>query len=628
MKLYYIYTFKLTFILLILISTTISCTFFNKSSTENEYSTDQYTFTNSVVIPLENRPILKISTPGIAIESISFDVILPDNISFTIGSLSNIGNTQPPDENIYQYILINHSKSNSRHYLSNIHFAVEHNWISDSNQNIVLQHFSGKWNKLPTLNVDSNKTHAIYKSSTNQFGLFAITLNKTNTIKKPLDSSEKTSLSSSITSKKKNDIAESTQKKYSEKELSTKNITTNLPLSSPTTLPSNILPQVIPTTQISTNTNATVSKNNILNQSKTTSIPTITPTTTPTPIRTIKTTPSPTPTPIVAQTAVTTATAVAQANRPTPQPTRTPIPTPARPTPPTCLVWTNENPLSFTSSNNTLGITFNPSNGSNVYKNPDSDNLILLTIKFPYKVSLLKATLINSDQIGIDIKNSFMSSDQIIFSTIQTVEIGKKYNLFISARHPSGNIIGPVNSSFDVMLPATEIPIKPGWNLISMPILPEDNDLNNVLQNSYVSKIMTTDPNNSQWKNTDVLPCTPEKHLQDIKELSNLSTPQGYWFFTSRPETIVIKHNETISYNSINAHLSNLKEGWNLINVISSEKIGTFVKADEYLQTVTWTEGYGYDKTSKLYYSFKPNTNSSLEVGYGYYIKIIKNNTD
>ncbi len=359
---------------------------------------------------------------------------------------------------------------------------------------------------------------------------------------------------------------------------------------------------------------------------------TITPSPTATPRPTMTPTPpappSPTPTPIVAQTAVTTATAIAQANRPTPQPTRTPIPTPARPTPPTCLVWTNENPLSFTSSNNTLGITFNPSNGSNVYKNPDSDNLILLTIKFPYKVSLLKATLINSDQIGIDIKNSFMSSDQIIFSTIQTVEIGKKYNLFISARHPSGNIIGPVNSSFDVMLPATEIPIKPGWNLISMPILPEDNDLNNVLQNSYVSKIMTTDPNNSQWKNTDVLPCTPEKHLQDIKELSNLSTPQGYWFFTSRPETIVIKHNETISYNSINAHLSNLKEGWNLINVISSEKIGTFVKADEYLQTVTWTEGYGYDKTSKLYYSFKPNTNSSLEVGYGYYIKIIKNNTD
>ena len=74
MKLYYIYTFKLTFILLILISTTISCTFFNKSSTENEYSTDQYTFTNSVVIPLENRPILKISAPDIAIESISFDV--------------------------------------------------------------------------------------------------------------------------------------------------------------------------------------------------------------------------------------------------------------------------------------------------------------------------------------------------------------------------------------------------------------------------------------------------------------------------------------------------------------------------------------------------------------------------
>ena len=38
--------------------------------------------------------------------------------------------------------------------------------------------------------------------------------------------------------------------------------------------------------------------------------------------------------------------------------------------------------------------------------------------------------------------------------------------------------------------------------------------------------------------------------------------------------------------------------------------------------------GYGYDKTSKLYYSFKPHTNSSLEVGYGYYIKIVKNDTN
>jgi len=391
-------------------------------------------------------------------------------------------------------------------------------------------------------------------------------------------------------------------------------------------------PTVTPDTTATPRPTMTPTMTPTLTPSTYTPTPTVTPDPTATPRPTMTPTPpappSPTPTPIVAQTDAASTTAAAQAKRPTPQPTRTPIPTPARPTPPTCLVWTNENPLSFTSSNNTLGITFNPSNGSNVYKNPDSDNLILLTIKFPYKVSLLKATLINSDQIGIDIKNSFMSSDQIIFSTIQTVEIGKKYNLFISARHPSGNIIGPVNSSFNVMLPATEISIKPGWNLISMPILPQDNELNDVLQNSYVSKIMTTDPNNSQWKNADVLPCTPEKHLQDIKELSNLSTPQGYWFFTSRPETIVIKHNETISYNSINAHLSNLKEGWNLINVISSEKIGTFVKADEYLQTVTWTEGYGYDKTSKLYYSFKPNTNSSLEVGYGYYIKIIKNNTD
>ena len=400
-------------------------------------------------------------------------------------------------------------------------------------------------------------------------------------------------------------------------------------LTSPTYTPT---PTVTPDTTATPRPTMTPTMTPTLTPSTYTPTPTVTPDPTATPRPTMTPTPpappSPTPTPIVAQTDAASTTAAAQAKRPTPQPTRTPIPTPARPTPPTCLVWTNENPLSFTSSNNTLGITFNPSNGSNVYKNPDSDNLILLTIKFPYKVSLLKATLINSDQIGIDIKNSFMSSDQIIFSTIQTVEIGKKYNLFISARHPSGNIIGPVNSSFNVMLPATEISIKPGWNLISMPILPQDNELNDVLQNSYVSKIMTTDPNNSQWKNADVLPCTPEKHLQDIKELSNLSTPQGYWFFTSRPETIVIKHNETISYNSINAHLSNLKEGWNLINVISSEKIGTFVKADEYLQTVTWTEGYGYDKTSKLYYSFKPNTNSSLEVGYGYYIKIIKNNTD
>jgi len=241
---------------------------------------------------------------------------------------------------------------------------------------------------------------------------------------------------------------------------------------------------------------------------------------------------------------------------------------------------------------------------------------------------LLKATLIDSDQIGIDIKNSLMSTDQIMFSTIQTVELEKKYNLFVTARHPNGNIIGPVNSSFNVSLPATEIPINPGWNLISMPILPQDNELNDVFQNSYVSKIMTTDPNNAQWKNAETLPCTPEKHLQDIKELLNLSKPQGYWFFTSRPETIVIKHNKTMSYNTINTNLSNLQEGWNLINVISSEKIGTIVKADEYLQTATWTEGYGYDKTSKLYYSFKPNTNSSLEVGYGYYIKIVKNDTN
>ena len=297
MKLYYKYTLKLTFLLLILVSTTLSCTFFNKSDANNEYPTDQYTFSDSVTIPLKARPILEITDPDIAIQSISFDVILPEKTTFTIASLSSIGTTLSPTETIYQYILINHSQSNTRHYLSNINFTVDHNWLennNDSNQNIVLQHFSDTWNKLPTANIDSNKNHQIYKATTNQFGLFAITSNKVNILKKSLDSPEKTTQSSSITSKKKFDISSSTQKNYSETETLTKKVTTNVPLSSPTALPNNISPQVIPTTQITTNTNTTVSKekNDTYNQSKVTPTPNISLTKTPV----IKTTLSPTPT--------------------------------------------------------------------------------------------------------------------------------------------------------------------------------------------------------------------------------------------------------------------------------------------------------------------------------------------
>jgi len=101
------------------------------------------------------------------------------------------------------------------------------------------------------------------------------------------------------------------------------------------------------------------------------------------------------------------------------------------------------------------------------------------------------------------------------------------------------------------------IPLKSGYNLITLPVIPQDTSIESVLSSiiSNVQDVWEFDPSdtNDPWKRY-------RPGLEDYSDLTQMTAGNGYWIKVSSNTTLQIT-GEPISANT----LIYLKQGWNII---------------------------------------------------------------
>ncbi len=129
----------------------------------------------------KDQPILyKFVTPGLAI----YGVIITANINAGIVSVKveQLRNTSaivafPPQGIVYKNINIWVNLAPKYIEESTIKFKVNNSWLAERNidsSRILMLHWDGKWNELPTKQVDSDANFTYYESTTDAFSPFAI----------------------------------------------------------------------------------------------------------------------------------------------------------------------------------------------------------------------------------------------------------------------------------------------------------------------------------------------------------------------------------------------------------------------------------------------------------------------
>lgn len=91
------------------------------------------------------------------------------------------------------------------------------------------------------------------------------------------------------------------------------------------------------------------------------------------------------------------------------------------------------------------------------------------------------------------------------------------------------------------------IELAEGWNLISLPVMPFDNDINSVLSGINYASIWRWNKASDSW----------ESYLRGIGgEFSTIESQRGYWIYSNE--------NQVLTVNGANAYSQALSQGWNL----------------------------------------------------------------
>ena len=195
------------------------------------------------------------------------------------------------------------------------------------------------------------------------------------------------------------------------------------------------------------------------------------------------------------------------------------------------------------------------------------------------------------------------------------------YELSTRTVDTSGNINETWVNATASTLPASGITLNlyTGWNLISLPLMPENTDIASVLSsiNGNYSIIWEYDASDTsdQWKKYD--PTAPFGN-----DLTDMESGKGYWIMMTSDDTL------PISGTVLESTDINLKTGWNLIgyNSLVGQPVADSLSSISSNYTIVWA----YDASDtvdnwKKYDSSAPFGNDliDMEPGKGYWIMMV-----
>ena len=162
-----------------------------------------------------------------------------------------------------------------------------------------------------------------------------------------------------------------------------------------------------------------------------------------------------------------------------------------------------------------------------------------------------------------------------------------------------------------------QIPLLPGWNLISLPGIPSDTAIDTILSGATgVTQVMTT-----SYQGHNSMACDPAS-IRTYDALNSISGDRAYWILSSNDYPLNINISGYSGGSQQLPPAFSLAAGWNMIPVVSigGGVVGSNISVDEYLTGLSWTKVYSFNTAQDSWWSILPNTDQFLEVGKGYYL--------
>ena len=230
-------------------------------------------------------------------------------------------------------------------------------------------------------------------------------------------------------------------------------------------------------------------------------------------------------------------------------------------------------------------------------------------------------TAITLDDVDVSAQMDTDDDRTFIVST-RDLSLGD-HDLVLTAEDEAGNELEDFAITFEVdERPAFEIPLRPGWNLISMPGEPVDPDINSVIDPALpIDVVMTYDPRVAGgW-----LVATRGDDGLLGGTLTSMTANRGYWVSTASFESI-----ETVItpvQGGIAAVLptARLARGWNLMPVLdvsgtagAGDPLPTSPTFEEYLGGLDVARIYEYNTIADRF--DRKELLALPEVGVGYWV--------
>jgi hypothetical protein len=169
----------------------------------------------------------------------------------------------------------------------------------------------------------------------------------------------------------------------------------------------------------------------------------------------------------------------------------------------------------------------------------------------------------------------------------------------------------------DTSLTTFDISLDSGWNLTSLPLIPSDTDIEDVLSGVWANfvKANAYDPVTG-----------PSSYIKDgpPPSLTEMTTGLGYWVYMNAPDTLTIEGQFQPEPPALPKSYE-VKVGWNLIGFHSTGQM----TAGDYLSALvsasgvpTWSKMWGFDG------SWTAVASSGMMVpGYGYWLAVTADGT-
>ena len=280
---------------------------------------------------------------------------------------------------------------------------------------------------------------------------------------------------------------------------------------------------------------------------------------------------------------------------------------------------------------------FSPSNSSNVFTtNP------FIVATYDEEVTIIEALFGKVGDTPVDVTGQLVTGSQKLWAYAAVgLQIDTQYTFTIRVLDVAGNPSGPESTTFTVSEPAFQIPLYPGWNLISFPAEPVDPAINSVFQlaNDDVNKVITTAK--TQGLAGFAAGCNPLGTLgpeclsaERVGEgpltgnLVTIAAGQGDWVQSTSFDPIDVEIPPE-SFASLPPSIPIFSD-WDLLGVVTlnaSTVAGDLISADVYFAGTGWTVAYTFDTQVNAWTQLLPLNFYNVEVGNGYYLGI-PNDTD